>query len=375
MLALEPRQHIQLVRHSARVCQILASLSAVVVFAALLVACGVTRTTSNSPAPPPVPPSQAQPSDSHPIAFLRIVSPTGSLAATQEERQEARRRARTAHTENPREPITSTHQVDMHLLPFTMLTGWWFGAERRITSAPGPYTSVHVSTEGTKLVFSSVVNGYNQLFVSPVPKEGDTLAPTQLTNDLEHHWAPHLNYDGSKLAFTKFDAASNGDVLCIARTSGTFAETCLDFSSTTPVLRGANLWHASWYPDDSVIFEAWGGPLNADELFSVNADGSNLKQITRNAGTPYHYESPSVSWEGFFAAAKCTAQESCDVVTIDLNTGRSYIMDSGWDPLCSYYTVLWIQDRPAGVLRIDMAWSYETLTKSGYGDFFDIGYR
>ena len=347
-------------------------LFAISAFAILLTGCGgATRTTTTTPATPP--PSTVQPYGAQPIGFLRVASLPASI--TQQPLNEARIQTRMEHLAVRQSPIAAPRLADMYLLPF--IPGWWYEEPRKITSTPGAYTSVHVSIGGPTLVFSSVVNGYNQVFVSTIPKQGEMLAPIQLTTDLEHHWVPHLSYDGSKVVYTKFDTASSGDVVCTMAVSAPATEKCLDFSSTQPTLRGANLWHANWLSSESIIFEAWGGSLASDELFTVLADGSNLAQLTKNAGTPYHFESPSVGGEWYLGVARCDVHGSCDVATMDPTSGKADLFaPGGYDPLCSQYTVLWINSSGGGGnLFLDRGWDSVILTRGGYGDYFEGGYR
>ena len=188
-----------------------------------------------------------------------------------------------------------------HVWPSSLdKAGFWpLGSERKITDSAAAYSAVHLSLDGTGFVFSTTVNGYNQISISTVPAVGQTAGePIQLTTDLEHHWVPHISADGSKVIFTKADPNSPGDVVCSIDNVAGAIENCLDFSSSTPVLKGTDMWHASWTPDGKIVCEAWGGPLNSDEIFMVNADGRDLTQITNNAGTKNYDECPSVSSDG-----------------------------------------------------------------------------
>ena len=308
------------------------------------------------------------------------IPPTsGILTMTPQEYQQARHAAKIAHVSNRQTPITNdSGSRDIYVWPSWLEpSGYWMpGHVRRITGNPGAYSSVHVSLNTTSIVFSSIVNGYNQIFTSTVPAEGQTLgSPIQLTADVEHHWLPHISADGSKVVFTKFDSSSNGDVVCIINNIVAANESCLDFSATTPILKGVNIWHASWTADDKIAFEAWGGPLTSDEIFMVNANGSGLIQITNNLGTNNYDECPSVSTDGKWMAIDTwkDAAQQYEIAQIDLNTKQRMDTESdAWDPLRTPYTTVYVsqQSTDQSLEIYFMAYGPLRLTNNTYADYF-----
>ncbi len=360
---------------------------------ALLVAsmtgCGSSSVTAVVPPSTTTPtitpaPQQSQITDIHLFAFLRTDGSTsgGPAPMSQQQLQAARRAAKINYAMNRETAITVDPAVNVYVWAFGNRQGWLPVTERKITGSPGAYTSVHLSANDSSVVFSTVVNGYNQIFTGTVPAEGQTMAqPIQLTSDMEHHRVPHVSSDGSKVVFTKFDATSNGDVVCVINNSIGASEACLDFSATTPVLKGANIWHASWSPNGKLFFEAWGGPLNSDDIFMVNADGSGLTQITNNAGTKNYDECPSVYSNGTWMVVDTwnDTNQSYNITTIDLNSKqRQTISENGysWDPLATYYTIVWVSQlatdsRPQ--LYLDMLFDVGRLTNNAYANYFENG--
>ncbi len=345
-----------------------------------------TQTPTPTPTPIPTPtPTSTQITDVHLFAFLRTDGTTNGNPAplSQQQLQAARRTAKIDYAINRETPITADPgSLNIHVWPFGMRQGWLPLAERKITDNPGAYTSVHLSADDTSIVFSAVVNGYNQIFTGTVPPEGQAMGePIQLTSDMEHHWVPHISSDGSKVVFTKFDATSNGDVVCVINNTGAAMEACLDFSATTPVLKGTNIWHASWTPDGKILFEAWGGLLNSDEIFMVNADGSNLTQITSNAGTRNYDECPSSNGTWIVMDTWNDTTQSYDITSFDANTKVRYTITDGpyahgdsWDPLATYYTTVWVsqlEDDSYPQIYVDAAFDVVRLSSNTYVNYFE----
>lgn len=323
--------------------------------------CGGSGTTGVLPTPNPTPTPTPTPTALTPtFASLRADGTTiwRPVQMTPRQLQTARRRAKTAHAASPQGAIiVHPDLVNIYIWPSRINNSGFFewGSERKITNIGGGYTSVHLSLNKSSIVFSAIVNGFNQVFAGTVPAEGKTLEePAQLTTYPEQHWVPHISADGSQVVFTKFDPSSNGDVVCVIDNAAGAVENCLDFSSTTPVLKGADLWHASWTPDGKIVFEAWDGPLPSDEIFLVNADGSGLTQITNNAGTKNYDECPSVSKDGIWLAVDTwnDTTKHYDIEEINLNTkerstfvsGQALLADA-WDPLFTE-EIVWVSKRP-----------------------------
>lgn len=361
-----------------------------VLLVASLSGCGSSGTAGFTPKPIPVPTPTPTPSNAvNDFSFLRADgSVSGSaISMTGLQRQAVRRAAKVTHASNQQAALTGdSGPVNIYVWPGWMSGGYWnLGTERKITGSSGAYSAVHVSLNGTDLVYSAPVNGYNQIFTTKVPDAGQALGePLQLTTDIEQHWVPHISADGSRVVFTKFDPASSGDVVCTLNNTAGAAENCLDFSSTTPMLRGANMWHASWAPDGKIFFEAWGGPFNSDEIFMVNADGSGLTQITNNAGSKNYDECPSVSSDGAGMAVDTwnDTTQHYEVGVIDLKTKQRATITAGtqtdaWDPLFSKYALVWVSggDKRQSLELWVMSYSPVQLTHNTYADYFESSPR
>jgi len=373
-------------------------LSTMIMLVALLVGstvgCGSNGTSRLIPTPTPTPTPSPTPSPTpqygtHSFAFLRNDFTEGS-AATQKSREElqaARRQAKIDHA-LLREAAATTEPdtANIYVFPFLYQDGWYPGKERKITSSSGPYTAVHLSLNDTDVVYTMVVNGYTQIFTNTVPSDGlMTTAPLQLTGDAEHHWLPHISDDGTKVIFTKFDAGSTGDVVCVIANSAGASEKCLDFSTTTPVLKGTNLWHAAWAPHGKIVFEAWAGSLTSDEIFMANEDGSGLIQVTKNAGTKNYDECPTVYPEGTGLAVATWRDDAqnYEINELDPNTNLRYTISSGlggdaWDPLYTYYTLVWVGQSNNDAnpqLYLDYVFDVGHLTNNAYANYFASSQR
>jgi hypothetical protein len=365
---------------------------AVLVFLVFLVAstsgCGTSGVLPTTPSTPntPTPPTPLETGNL--FAFLRTDGTVGSGAAvmTWQQRQAARRAAKFAHaTRQQQGAITADPgPVNVYVWPVTLKNGFWsLGSERKITDSAAAYTAVHLSLNRTSIVFSATVNGYNQIFTSAVPDVGQTAGdPLQLTTDLEQHLVPHISADGSKVVFTKADSNSTGDLVCILNNTAGATENCLDFSASTPVLKGADIWHASWTPDGKIVFEAWAGPLNSDDIFMVKTDGSGLTRITNNAGTKNYDECPSVSSDGSWMVVDTWNDTTryYDITEIDLNTKQRITVTSGtvtqadaWDPLFTRYTTVWVAKLKADQSEelYTMMYSPVRITNNIYADYFE----
>jgi hypothetical protein len=351
--------------------------------------CGSSGTAAFTPTPTPTPPTPTPtPTPSNAInvfTFLRADDGVSSSAVpmAQQQPHAAHHAWKVAHASNQQGAVTAdSGPVNIYVWPGWITKEGFFdlGTERKITGTAAAYSSVHLSLNGSSMVYSAQVNGYSQIFTNTVPAEGETAgAPLQLTTDVEQHWLPHLSADGTKVAFTKFDPTSNGDVVCVINNVAESTENCLNFSATTPMLRGANLWHASWAPDGKIFFEAWGGPFRSDEIFSVNPDGSSLTKITNNAGSKNYDECPSVSSDGTAMAVDTwnDTTQYHEVGVIDLNTKQRATITRGthadaWDPLFSKYTLVWVTGGGSeqSLELWFMSFSPLQLTRNNYPDYF-----
>jgi WD40 repeat protein len=357
----------------------------------LLVVCmggcgsGSVRNSGVHPTPTPTPTPES--TTSLGFAFLRSdgTIKNNVVNITSQQLHGARRAAKLRHAIDRQAPLSvDSVPVDIYVWPFTdSRDGWWFGSARKITASPAAYTSTHLSLNGSSIVFSVVVDGYNQVFTTNAPADGNNLGEIlQLTTDTEHHWLPHLSADGSKVVFTKSDPNSNGDEVCVINNTVGATENCFDFSSTSPTLKGAYMWHASWSPQGKIAFEAWDGPLHSDEIFMVSGDGTGLAQITNNAGTKNYDECPSISSDGNWMAVDTWNDRTqyFDIAVIDLNSNQRQPITSGeytqadaWDPLETPYSTVWVsklstdQSLELYILTFD----FTRMTNNTYDDYFE----
>jgi Tol biopolymer transport system component len=339
--------------------------------------------TPVTPSPTPTPtPSSAKPA----FAFLRTDGDPGTHAARTplQEHQAARRAAKIADAARRQAPMSAdSGAANIYVYPYWIDGEGYlhFGTEYKVTDHASAYTSVDLSLNHTSIVTSAIVDGYNQIFTGTIAGGGTTTVEfMQLTTDPEHHWLPHASADGSRVVFTKFDPISSGDVLCLMDNAVGAIEKCLDFSSTNSSLSGARMWHASWTPDGKIVFEAWGGPLQSDEIFMVNPDGSGVTQITDNAGTSNYDECPSMFEEGTWMLVDTwndiTNSYDIEIINLDTKERRTIISAKyegadGWDPLFAE-TILWVSQHktdPSEQLYM-MSYSPVRLTNNIYANYF-----
>ena len=132
--------------------------------------------------------------------------------------------------------------------------------------------------------------------------------------------------------------------------------------------------------DGKIVFEAWGGPLNSDDIFMVNADGSGLTQITNNAGTKNYDECPWVNSAGtemVFDTWNDTTQYY-EIAKINLSTKQRFTLTSGtqtdaWDPLSTSGGVVYVTklDADKSLELYLFGFGRVRLTNNTYADYFE----
>jgi TolB protein len=162
-----------------------------------------------------------------------------------------------------------------------------------------------LSPDGTRIAFTSTRAGKQAIYVVDV--DGTDLR--RITSDTFAEGNPTWSPDGSKIAFVRSSQTSEGSGLftvnvdgtglALVRTSGgqpawspdgsriAFADGGIhlidpDGSALTPLVTGmGSMGDPAWSPDGTKI--AFGGVTNNQEIFVVNADGSNVVNVTNTA--------------------------------------------------------------------------------------------
>ncbi len=140
--------------------------------------------------------------------------------------------------------------------------------EVRLTDSFGLDREPTYSPDGTKIVFTSQRDGNDEIYVMNAVDGSNVQRLTFDTNvDIHAAWSP----DGSKIAFTSTRDSGGGDIYVMnADGTGQTARTSDGFSR-----------RPAWSPDGSkIVFES--RRTGSDELFVMNADGSNPVRLTFN---------------------------------------------------------------------------------------------
>lgn len=139
----------------------------------------------------------------------------------------------------------------------------------QLTDDGGWHSSASWSPDGTRLVYSSDVDGDSEIYLINADGSGLKQLTDDTFNDLHPSWSP----DGTRIAFQSDRAAGGGHELFLMNADGS------DIVRLTNSLRDIDgYWPVapSWSPDGSrIVFN------DASGIFSMAADGSDRRQITR----------------------------------------------------------------------------------------------
>ncbi len=139
----------------------------------------------------------------------------------------------------------------------------------RLTTDPDDDTQPAWSPDGGKIAFTSKRNGLRQVFVM----DANGSNQTSLTPGSGEHSDPAWSPDGTKIAFTK------GSRICVMSAYG---------GNQTQLTSSARDGSPAWSPDGTKIAFYRGEtpdiPIQQDDIFVVNADGSNPIDLTNDTG-------------------------------------------------------------------------------------------
>jgi len=181
----------------------------------------------------------------------------------------------------------------------------------RLTTHPGMDSEPAWSPDGTKIAFNSARNGNPDIYVMNANGSNQTRLTTDPDIDIQPTWSP----DGGKIAFTSYRDggkqvfvmdANGSNQTSLTPGSGEHQEAAWSPDGTKIAFRkggricvmsasggdqtqltsgGADRWPA-WSPDGTKIAFNRGEtpdiPIQQDDIFVINADGSNLTNLTDN---------------------------------------------------------------------------------------------
>lgn len=154
-----------------------------------------------------------------------------------------------------------------------------------LTKNPARDIHPYWSPDGTKLLFNSSRDDEESFEIYQVNIDGTGL--TRLTNSKEVETCARFSPDETKIVCLRGTPGGN-DEICVMKSDGTDA--------TDVTHSESNEGWPVWSPDGSKIFysSTWYGQFS---LFSINADGSDMKRISIPK-SPYYDARASISPDG-----------------------------------------------------------------------------
>jgi WD40-like Beta Propeller Repeat len=194
----------------------------------------------------------------------------------------------------------------------TLVTANADGTDRKTVFAPTSGTSAYEpawSADGTKIAFANKQGGTGGIMIVKADGTGLTRVTNTVT-DGEPTWSP----DGTKLAFIHVSAGRRR--LVTANLDGTGLTVI-----TSTLERDAD--DPEWSPDGSRLTFS-----DFADIYVVNADGSNLRNLTNGPTEPARSDHPSWSPDGtriayaYASSIKAVAPDGTGTTTLVANLGE-----------------------------------------------------
>lgn len=149
----------------------------------------------------------------------------------------------------------------------------------RLTSAPNPDEFPAWSPTGLLIAFTSWRDGGPEIYVM----NGDGSQQARLTNNSVRDQFPCWNPDGTRLAFQSTrESPGGGSDIWIMSSDGSDPTRVTSFGAAGPPAYAS---HPAWSPDGDRIAFVGVSATEGPDVFVVDPDGQNLRNITNAAGS------------------------------------------------------------------------------------------
>ena len=196
--------------------------------------------------------------------------------------------------------------------------------KKRLTDFPGDDSHPNWSPDGKKIIFNSAQNTpdyhipWGQQYVEIFTMNIDGSDKKQISNLKTVSTYPSFSPDGKYIVFRSVtnEPSLNWDLTAADRNSEIFI---MNADGSDPKNLSANIAYdgwPTWSPDGELILFTSNrtGPANIGQLYSIEKDGSNLKQLTNGPGSfiqatwnknkkiyaYQHWETEDYGWVVFF---------------------------------------------------------------------------
>ncbi|MEW9668319.1 hypothetical protein [Ammoniphilus sp. 3BR4] len=141
--------------------------------------------------------------------------------------------------------------------------------------------------------------------------------------------------------YTLLDWSPDSQFLCYIKNGRIVIYNILSHSSRSMLHEGAS--NAQWFPSGRELLFAAPDTAGITQLYKVNADGTNKRQLTQNKEGPLH--NVRLSPDGSFALYTSPGVSISIISTVDLATGKTYSLEGGpqaknyfpeWSPESSF---------------------------------------